>query len=237
MTELFMRLCQSSLCMNEKETFGITWNQPDVSVPYIDVSHRATHLSAVAHSCCRETVFFPPSPFVITFDLLLYVNSAHTQAISQTNSSSRWVYRKVICLAWIRRCNLGWWCAFFFFFSSLLGICPEMSNTGGWAHRLNFSVQFISLKSLFDNSCLPDEPTENDKPTLLVLSVLRSALVYLSYWFVLQAPRLFVSLSLHCQGALTLGNPYRPVRFVWLVWAQARYAFSALALAQHGHDV
>lgn len=79
--------------------------------------------------------FFPPSPFVITFDLVLYVNSAHRQAISQTNSSSRWVYRKVICLAWIRRCNLGWRCAFFFS-SSQLGICPEMSNVGvediGW---------------------------------------------------------------------------------------------------------
>ena len=174
------------------------------------VSCRFTHAVVRPFFC----FFFPASPFVITFDLVLYVNSAHTRAISQTNSSSRWVYRKVICLAWIRRCNL-WW-GFFLFFFSLLSARHLSRDVKRWAWGcwLNFPVHFISLKSLFDYSCVwncllfnPARSFSSSERSCLLTSSICSS-----------GPRLFVFAFAALSGCAH-------TRFVWLVWALAWYAF------------
>ena len=80
---------QSSLYRNEKETFGITWNQPDVFVPYIDVSHRVTHLSAVASlmlSWDRFFFFFFPRLhlWLLLTSFCMLIQPTHERSARQT---------------------------------------------------------------------------------------------------------------------------------------------------------
>lgn len=96
-----------------------------VLVPYIN-------LSLTCHSSITDAVMRLFSICsLITFDLILYVNSAiwgeQQEKRKPTNSLSSWVYRKVIILVWIRKCHLGRWLTCSPLLASVL-----RSQTPGW---------------------------------------------------------------------------------------------------------
>lgn len=113
------------LCRNKNKKMS------DICVPYL-LAILATHLS-LTHAVM--TIFCISD--LITFDLVLYVNSAHRSEHPDSKIiSSRWVYWKAICLAWICKC------LFSILIQSGSLIEPENSLTGDtWEQKRNTRIK------------------------------------------------------------------------------------------------